>query len=69
MTASENSNEPFGKILVLLTWAFAWISNDSVQDIIGLMSGFVAITSGSCATVYYIVKTKNALKAKKDDEE
>jgi len=69
MTTDDNSNEPFGKILVLLTWAFAWISNDSVQDIIGILSGFVAITSGSCATVYYIVKTKNALKAKKEDEE
>ena len=69
MTASENSNEPFGKILVILTWAFAWISNDSVQEIISLMSGFVAITSGGCATVYYLVKTRKVLKSKKEDEE
>ena len=69
MNTTENNNEPFGRILLILSWVFAWISNDSVQDIIGLMSGFVAITSGSCATVYYIVKTKNALKAKKEDEE
>lgn len=68
MTASENSNEPFGKILVILTWAFAWISNDNVQDIIGVLSGLVAITSGSCATVYYIVKTKRAMGSKKDEE-
>lgn len=68
MTTSDNSNEPFGKILIILTWAFAWISNESVQEIIGLLSGLVAITSGSCATVYYIVKTKRAIESKKDEE-
>lgn len=68
MTTSENSNEPFGKFLIILTWAFAWISNESVQEIIGLLSGLVAITSGSCATVYYIVKTKRAIESKKDEE-
>lgn len=68
MTTSDNSNEPFGKILIILTWAFAWISNESVQEIIGLLSGFVAITSGSCATIYYIVKTKRAIESKKDEE-
>lgn len=68
MTTSDNSNEPFGKFLIILTWAFAWISNESVQEIIGLLSGLVAITSGSCATVYYIVKTKRAIESKKDEE-
>jgi len=68
MTTSDNSNEPFGKFLIILTWAFAWISNESVQEIIGLLSGLVAITSGSCATIYYIVKTKRAIESKKDEE-
>lgn len=65
---NTDNNEPMGKVLAILSICFAWISNESAQEIISIMSGFVAITSGSCATVYYIIKTKRAIESKKDEE-
>jgi len=70
MHTPESNNEPIGKFLLIITSAFAWVSHESVQEIMSIMSSFVAITSGGCAAFYYITKTRAVMKnSKKEDEE
>lgn len=48
-----------GQPLLLVSWLSAYISIGSVQEIVSLLSGIVAIGSGVMAIRYYYLKSKN----------
>jgi hypothetical protein len=47
-----------GQPLLLISWLSAYISIGSIQQIVSLGSGLVAIGSGIMAIRYYYIKSK-----------
>jgi hypothetical protein len=47
-----------GNVFLVLSWLSAYISLGTVQEIVSICSGLVAIGSGGFAIRYYFIKSK-----------
>jgi len=64
----NNSSPETGIINVVLSVTSAAISLASIQSLVGILAGIVAIISGSFAIRYYYYKTEQIIKTKEDAE-
>ncbi len=62
----NNSSPETGIVNVMLSVISAAVSLASIQSIVGILAGIVAIISGSFAIRYYYYKTEEVIKTKKD---
>jgi len=62
----NNSSPETGIINVVLSVTSAAISLASIQSLVGILAGIVAIISGSFAIRYYYYKTEQIIKTKED---
>jgi len=64
-----NNNSPeTGIVNVVLSVTSAAVSLASIQSLVGILAGIVAIISGSFAIRYYYYKTEQIIKTKEDVE-
>jgi len=64
----NNSSPETGIVNVFLSVTSAAISLASIQSLVGILAGIVAIISGSFAIRYYYYKTEQIIKTKEDAE-
>ncbi len=64
----NNSSPETGIINVVLSVKSAAVSLASIQSLVGILAGIVAIISGSFAIRYYYYKTEQIIKTKEDAE-
>jgi hypothetical protein len=64
----NNSSPETGIVNVVLSVTSAAISLASIQSLVGILAGIVAIISGSFAIRYYYYKTEQIIKTKEDSE-
>jgi hypothetical protein len=64
----NNSSPETGIVNVVLSVTSAAISLASIQSLVGILAGIVAIISGSFAIRYYYYKTEQIIKTKEDAE-
>ena len=64
----NNSSPETGIINVVLSVTSAAVSLASIQSLVGILAGIVAIISGSFAIRYYYYKTEQIIKTKEDAE-
>ena len=64
----NNSSPETGIVNVVLSVTSAAVSLASIQSLIGILAGIVAIISGSFAIRYYYYKTEQIIKTKEDVE-
>jgi hypothetical protein len=64
----NNSSPETGIVNVVLSVTSAAVSLASIQSLVGILAGIVAIISGSFAIRYYYYKTEQIIKTKEDVE-
>jgi hypothetical protein len=64
----NNSSPETGIVNVVLSVTSAAVSLASIQSLVGILAGIVAIISGSFAIRYYYYKTEQIIKTKEDAE-
>jgi hypothetical protein len=64
----NNSSPETGIVNVVLSVTSAAVSLASIQSLVGILAGIVAIVSGSFAIRYYYYKTEQIIKTKEDVE-